>query len=419
MRILYISPSSGDTYFCGNCYRDSLLARSLKLSGHDVVLMPLYLPLSGVPEDVPVFFPATTYYIEQALYHKRPMPGWLQRLTSARPLLRLASSLSGTTSAAGMEGMTLEMIEGTGTAFRDQVDRLIGWVRASGQPDVIHLSSSLLIGIARALKEALDVPVACSLQDEEVWLDSLREADAARAWQGVLDNASSVDAFVVSSDYYRRVVERRLPGLGPLYRVYPGVEVGKYLPDSPPDRPTIGFFYRMNELDGLDILAEAFVLLKRRGSIPGLQLRIGGGAIGAQDRRSLARVRDRLAPYAEDVHFEPEYDPRRHHEFYRQVSVLSVPLRFDEGIGLYLCEAFAAGVPAVQPATGSFPEVVDGAGVLYAPNDAEHLAGALERLLGDPERYLDCRQRARELARTRYNAEVAAQNLLNIYGSIR
>ena len=59
MNILFISPGSGDGYFCGNCYRDNLLAQAMHRAGHDVTVVPLYLPLKYLDqlgEDVPVFF---------------------------------------------------------------------------------------------------------------------------------------------------------------------------------------------------------------------------------------------------------------------------------------------------------------------------------------------------------------------------
>ena len=61
MKILFISPSAGDTYYCGNCFRDNLLAQALLKEGHDVIIMPLYLPMKISTEGVPVFLPATSY----------------------------------------------------------------------------------------------------------------------------------------------------------------------------------------------------------------------------------------------------------------------------------------------------------------------------------------------------------------------
>ncbi len=418
MKILFISPSAGDAYYCGNCFRDILQASALRRAGHDVIVMPLYLPMRISSEGVPVFFPATSYYVEQALFRGGKMPAWMRRAFGSERLLEMASGLSGTTSSAGMEGMTLSMIEGSDGAFRKNMEDMVAWMRRDGLPDVIHLSSTLLIGIARVLKEMLDLPVVCSVQDEEVWIDGLKDAWAEKAWEAVRENASCVDRFVTTSRFYRDVVRRRLPGFPEPEVIYPGVDRARYATQEWPERPTLGFFYRMNELDGLDTLAEAFAALKRKGSVPGLQLRIGGGWMGKEDRHFLERVRKILEPFAEDVIWD-EYDVDAHAEFYKKITLLSVPLRFDEGVGLYLCEAFAAGRPAVEPARGSYPEIVDGAGLLYEGGDAATLASYLEQILLDPQLFGRCSERAAELSRTRYNGEVMAAELEKIYQSIQ
>ena len=104
-----------------------------------------------------------------------------------------------------------------------------------------------------------------------------------------------------------------------------------------------------------------------------------------------------------------------HTQFYRDISVICVPITFDEGVGLYLCEAFAAGRPAVEPATGSFEEVIADAGVVYSPNNSDALAEALEKLLTDPAFYQTCCQNALKLSHNRYNSQVLADKLLNLY----
>ena len=94
-----------------------------------------------------------------------------------------------------------------------------------------------------------------------------------------------------------------------------------------------------------------------------------------------------------------------------------MPLTFDESVGLYLCEAFAAGRPAVEPATGSFEEIVGDAGVIYSPNNSDALAEALEKILSDNKHYEKCRQHALQLSANRYNSHILAEKLENLYKS--
>ena len=419
MKILFIIPGSGDSFYCGNCFRDNLLASALRKAGHEVVVMPLYLPLTHktFQADTPLFFPATTYYVAQKFFGNRKMPKWLQHITSSDPLLNIASSLSGTTSAEGMEDMTLSMITGNDPTFDEHVQHLIHWIKEHEQFDLIHLSTTLLLGIAKEIKRQLTLPIVCSMQDEEVWIDSLNTQGATVAWQGIKDNLQYIDRFMTTSHFYRNKIHRQIPEIENLQVIYPGIDKEKYASDSYPADPTIGFFYRMNRLNGLDILAEAFVKLKKKDVIKNLKLKIGGGYAG-EDKRFMKKIRQILAPYSRDVEINNSYTLDNHADFYKEITVISVPITFDESIGLYLCEAFAAGRPAVEPATGSFPEIVADAGILYEPNNSESLADALERLLLDKALLDRSKENARRLSNTRYNNITSAAELIQVYEQI-
>jgi len=416
MKILFIIPGSGDSFYCGNCFRDNLQASALRNAGHDVIIMPLYLPLKheSFKADTPLFFPATTYYMEQKFFGKRKMPEWMKRLTGSDAMLNLASSMSGTTSAKGMEGMTLSMIKGSDPAFTDQINQIINWIQTREKPDIIHLSSTLLIGIAKVLRDQLDIPIICSVQDEEIWIDSLNKDDANLAWRSIAENIRYIDRFITASEYYKDIVRKRIPQISEVDVIYPGVDRGKYASENYPEYPVIGFFYHINRQNGLDILVDAFIRLKKKNSIKNLKLKIGGGYTG-KDKQFLKRIKKMLAPYAADVEISDSYSLEEQVRFYKDISVISVPITFEEGIGLYLCEAFAAGRPAVEPATGSFPEIVGEAGLLYSPNSSEALVEALEKLLADPHLYNQLAGKATELSATRYNEQILAEKLLLLY----
>ena len=416
MKILFITPGSGDSFYCGNCFRDNLQASALRNAGHDVIIMPLYLPLKheSFQADTPLFFPATTYYLAQKFFGKRKMPKWMKKLTGSDAMLKLASSRSGTTSAKGMEDMTLSMIKGNDLAFMDHINQMIGWIQTQEKPDIIHLSSTLIIGIAKVLRNQLNIPIICSVQDEEIWIDSLNKNDADLAWQSIAENIGYVDHFVTTSEFYKDFVKKRIPKISEVEVIYPGVDYIKYASKDYPKHPTIGFFYRMNRENGLDILAEAFVKLKKKDSIKNLKLKIGGGYT-SENKQFLKEVKKIVAPYFADVEISNSYSLEEQIRFYSEISVISVPITFNESVGLYLCEAFAAGRPAVEPATGSFPEIVGEAGLLYSPNNSDALADALEKLLTDPLLYNQSIDKATELSVTRYNEQILADRLVNLY----
>ena len=415
-KILFIIPGSGDSFYCGNCFRDNIQAGALRKAGHEVVVMPLYLPFRypSFKSDTPLFFPATTFYVAEKFFRKGGVPRWLRRILESKPMLNIASSFSGATSAAGLEDITLAMIHGNDAVFSGQVHAMLDWIEHHEKPDVIHLSTTLLIGIAKAIGQRTDIPVVCSLQDEEIWIDSLEEAYLREAWQGIAENIRYIDRFVTTSEFYKKTVMARIPQITDVEVIYPGVDVSRYASKQYPDNPVIGFFYRMNRENGLDILAEAFLKLKKRDTVKNLKLKIAGGYT-AQDKRFLKGIRKLLRPCMDDVEICHTYHPDNHADFYKQITLVCVPVTFDESVGLYLCEAFAAGRPAVEPATGSFPEITGDAGITYSPNNSDALADAIEKILTDTEWYERCRENALKMSQTRYCDEVMAERLAKVY----
>jgi len=69
---------------------------------------------------------------------------------------------------------------------------------------------------------------------------------------------------------------------------------------------------------------------------------------------------------------------------YQMAQALVFP-SLDEGFGLPVLEAFAAGTPVIASNAGAIPEVAGDAALLAAPEDDEALADSLRRLLSDRE----------------------------------
>jgi glycosyltransferase involved in cell wall biosynthesis len=418
MNILFIVPGSGDSFYCGNCFRDNLQANALRKAGHQVTVMPLYLPLKDISfqGDTPLFFPAISLFVARKYFKNKEIPRWMERLLNSDWSLGIAASMSGTTSSEGLEDMTLSMIQGEDRIFMKYVATIIDWIKNHERPDLIHLSSSLIIGIAKVIKKETGIPVVCSLQDEEIWIDPLGKY-ADQAWNGIWHNIGYIDCFVASSEFYKQSVLQRTNRIKRIEVVYPGLDTAGYASDVYPADPVIGFFYRMNRLDGLDILAKAFVKMKKENNIQGLRLKIGGGYSDA-DKPFLKNIRSLLFPFVQYVDWNDKYTLSEHSAFYRQTTVVSVPVTFDEAVGLYVCEAFAAGRPVVEPSTGSFPEIVSDGGILYKENTPEALAHALTRILTDKGLWEKCRQNALCLAQERYNEATMVENLLKVYANV-
>jgi len=419
MKILLITPGSGDAFYCSNCFRDSLYAQALRNAGHQITIMPLYLPLmeKSLQTDIPLFFPATSFYVAQKFFKKGKMPHFFENILNSTTLLRWATSLSGTTSAKGMEEMTLSMITGDGENFSKQSEKIIYWLENHEKPDIIHLSTSLLAGIAKAIKNSTNIPIVCSLQDEEVWIESLENRFAEQAWRAIGQNSAYINQFITTSEYYKSVAFNKIPEIKEIDVVYPGVNIETYKSLEYPKNPTIGFYYRMNYENGLDILAQAFVKLKKENRVANLKLKIGGGYT-RENKKFLRHIQTVLKPYMNDVTFSRHYSLDEHTTFYKDISLICTPLRFNQAFGLYLSEAFATGRPAVAPDTGSFKEIIGDAGILYTPNTSEELAEALLKLLTNGALYRQCKEQALQLSREKYNDTTVAQRLLQIYDKL-
>jgi len=427
MRIIHIVPGSGGTFYCQNCVRDIALVKAFRELGHDVVVVPMYLPLftddPDIVGDAPVFFGGVNVYLQQQFALFRRTPRWLDRLLDSKWMLKRAAAREGSTRAADLGAMTLSMLHGSDGHQRKEVERLIAWMRDIERPDVVQVSNALLLGVARELKLALDVPVVCSLQDEEGWLDATGAPYAQQCWTALAEDARSVDAFVSVSQWYARQMAERMSIPADRITVVPlGIEVDEATPPSPSFAPpVIGFLSRLAAAQGLDVLVDAFLELKRRGGWRDLRLRATGGVTPA-DKRFVDALRDRLARHGVDgdVDFVPRFDGDERHRFLQSISVLSVPSRCPEAFGMFMLEAWAHGVPVVQPRVGAFPEVVEagGGGVIYDPNTASALADALEGLLLDPAKASALGAQGRRSVMERFTIERMAKDMAQLYGTL-
>jgi glycosyltransferase involved in cell wall biosynthesis len=86
----------------------------------------------------------------------------------------------------------------------------------------------------------------------------------------------------------------------------------------------------------------------------------------------------------------------------------------EEGFGLPVAEAMAAGLPVVCSQGSALEEVAGGAATLVNPLDTASIAGGIERLLDDPARLEEQRRRGIEAAR-RFDWDTAADQTLAFY----
>ena len=424
MKIAYLVPGNGGLFYCENCQRDAAMLPALRQAGHEVVSVPLYLPLG--PDQTggtvsPLFFGAVGFYLREAVPLLRSMPAWLRQLADSPAILSLAARQSGVTSARGREDLTLAMLNGDDPVFCSEAEAAAVWLRDHFRPDVVHISNILLIGLVPTLHRVLGVPVVISLQDEHTWLDSCRPDKAAEAWEAIRRQTPGVARYLPVSRYYRDFMADRL-GLAAdrVTVIGPGIDLAAYpVPDASPRR-RVGFLSRWSEAMGLGYLVVAFILLRQRPDFADLGLVVSGGGT-ASDLPFLRRCGRRLERFGlrEAVEFRADFSPAGRRRFLADTTVLSVPSVNGEAYGSFVLEALASGIPVVQPRCGGFDEQGEegGGGLLVPPGDVAALAQALGELLADPLRRAEMGKTARETVASQRSLAAYARRLGEAYAA--
>jgi phosphatidyl-myo-inositol dimannoside synthase len=194
----------------------------------------------------------------------------------------------------------------------------------------------------------------------------------------------------------RGLLERKGYDVPPMERLRARVDVERFRPDVDttavrrkleiePDRHVVLCFGRLVARKGVDRLIRAMPDVA--GRVPEAVLVVAG--TGPQDRRlrRLAlRTRTRIV-------FAGRVAPEDAPGVYAMADVFALPVGdrwfgLDvEGLGMVLLEAAACGVPCVTGRSGGTPEaVIDGkTGFVVDAWDGDELAGAIARLLEDPD----------------------------------
>jgi len=302
----------------------------------------------------------------------------------------------------------------------EELENMVDWIAVNCKPEIIHLSNALLVGLAHKLKERTNVPVFCSLQDEDVWVDVMKPESRDEVWRLMHEKSKYVDVFVSVSNSYASVVKDKMQ-IPPekIETLYLGVDPSSYKDvHKLPRERNIGFLSRMNYDNGLDILVDAFIILKKQKGFEDVKLVMTGGSTG-DDTRFINNLRKKLKKenIIKDVDFCEDFICDDRTMFFKRISVLSVPVRLGEAFGLYLLESMASGVPVVQPALGAFPEIIEisGGGITYEPNTPARLAEALAKILNDKDLLSSCSQNGYRGVMENFNIDTQAKKLVELY----
>ena len=426
MKIAFITPGTGN-YYCGVCMRDNSLARCLIAAGHEVTMLPTYLPHfldeEPVSDDQPIFFGGINVYLQHKFSLFRHTPEWIDRAFNAKWLLRKAAACSGMTSSKDLGEITLSTFKGEDGPLVKEVKKVVDWFREHEKPDVVFLSTILLAALGRVVKRELNVPVYGFLQGEDSFLDTLLDEYRAEAMDLLSADVARLDGCIAPSRYFGSEMAKRfnLPEEN-VHFLPNGITLDGYsLPDTPPAKPSIGFLARLCPLKGLDLLVDAYLEIMKRGNHPELELRIAGGMTAA-DAPYVDEQKEKIRAAGLDgqTTFLPNVDRDGKLAFLRDLTLFSVPSRYSEAFGLYVVEALAAGVPVVLPHTGAFPEIIEATegGLLYQPEKPSALPDALENLLARPEEAHAMGIRGHEAVAKRFSNKTLAVELVDLVKSL-
>lgn len=431
MQILYITAGAAGMY-CGSCLRDNALAAELIKQGHNVTLLPLYTPpLTDEPNvsSKKVFFGGISVYLEQRSAIFRHTPRWLDKIWDSQFALKAASKRSIAVDPDSLSDLTISILKGAEGHQSKEIDKFIDWLKTQPAPDVIDMQNSMLIGLARPIKEATGRPVCCTLQGEDLFLDGMREPYHSQALALIHEHAKYVDAFIAVSGYYADFMAGYLGIPREKIHVVPlGINLKDYEPMTVPHRPrdngrfTVGYFARVAPEKGLHTLAEAYRLLRKRDDFPPARLEVAGYL--APEHKGYLREIERAmrdAGLSGEFHYHGALEREAKLRFLQKLDVLSMPTTYAEPKGLSALEAMASGVPVAQPDWGSLPEVIErtGGGVLFEPNDATSLAEAIYWLWKNPEEANDFAKRGAAGVREHYSVSLMASRALEVYANLQ
>ena len=197
MRVVYLAAGAGGTY-CGSCLRDNRLAATLRAQGRDVVLLPMYMPIRtdepGVSEPN-VCYGGINVYLQQKSRLFGLLPSFVDHVLDSPGLLRRASRWATRADPEMLGEMTISVLRGRHGAQRKELRKLIRKL-STLRPALVSLPNLMFVGIAAPLKEALGVPVLCTLSGEDIFLDKLPAPDRSRAIDLIREGAGNTDGFI-------------------------------------------------------------------------------------------------------------------------------------------------------------------------------------------------------------------------------
>ena len=305
----------------------------------------------------------------------------------------------------------------------------LSMVLGIGEVDLVHSHTwyANLAGHLAALRYGVPhVVTVHSLEPLRPWkAEQLGGGYAISSWCEEV-SVTAAAAVVAVSEAMRADVLTAYPAISPKRTVVirNGIDTKEYQADGATDvlseygvdpaRPYVVFVGRITRQKGLPVLLRAAARLD-----PGAQLVLCAGQ--ADTPELLAEVTSLVAGLdpARVVWIPRMLAKREVIQLLSHAAVFTCPSLY-EPLGIVNLEAMACGAPVVGSRVGGIPEVVaDGVtGLLVPPDDPDALAGALNALIGDPERARAMGRAGRERAVAEFSWTAVAAQTADLYAKV-
>ncbi|MFE3887859.1 glycosyltransferase family 4 protein [Streptomyces lydicus] len=222
-----------------------------------------------------------------------------------------------------------------------------------------------------------------------------------------------ISARIAVSEYARRTLVEHLGGDAVV--IPNGVDVGFFGSAEAKAEwqgRTIGFIGRIDEpRKGLPVLMKALPAIL--AEVPDARLLVAGRG---DEEEAVAALPAEMRSRVEFLGMVSDEDKAR---LLRSVDLYVAPNTGGESFGIILVEAMSAGAPVLASDLDAFAQVLDQgeAGELFTNEDAEALAAAAVRLLGDPTRLAELRERGARHVR-RFDWGTVGADILAVYETV-
>jgi glycosyltransferase involved in cell wall biosynthesis len=294
-----------------------------------------------------------------------------------------------------------------------------GWIAhaAMVEGDIAHLHGHFCHGVATITwfaSRLSGLPFSFTAHAKDIYQ---RELNPGRLLERKLGAARFVATCTCAN---AQVLRARHPRPDDVHTIYHGLDTDWFAPrpaaQPKPSAPLLLAVGRLVQKKGFDQLIGACALLAHRGI--DFTCRIVGedGSAGPALRAQIAAL-----GLNERVLLQSAMAQDALREVYRDAAVFALPCRVMEdgdrdGFPNVLAEAMAMGVPVVTTPISGIPEMIDdGEHGLLVDGSAAELAGAIERLLGEPALHAHLVRAARARSCERFDSRRTTRALHDLF----